>query len=190
VRREEGIMELSEANREAGQQGGDAGQQGGNAAKPETAWSFWLVFSAIGWVTAAFLIVMLVYSRLDIFDKDNAANITAALSSLFGIVGTLVGAYFGIKASADAQGKVQSTQRQATQNVKDTADKALSTADHALSRHTDIVEKAANTSGAAGVTPTPTQASSSPLMLASLIPVAGAAGLLILRYLRRVQKPT
>src|SRR5688572_29870199 len=115
-------MESSEANREAG-------QQGGNAAKPETAWSFWLVFSAIGWVTAAFLIVMLVYSRLDIFDKDNAANITAALSSLFGIVGTLVGAYFGIKASAEAQGKVERSQSETLaanqQTVKDLSEKSV-----------------------------------------------------------------
>jgi hypothetical protein len=84
---------------------------------------------------------MCIYSGLEVFDKENAANITAALSSLFGIVGTLVGAYFGIKASADAQGKAETTQKQATQNITDTADKALSTADKALDKHATVMEK-------------------------------------------------
>jgi hypothetical protein len=174
-------MEASEANRTVDQQGGNTG------AKAETAWSFWLVFSAIGWVTVAFLVVMLVYSGLDIFDKNNAANITAALSSLFGIVGTLVGAYFGIKASTDAQDKVGSTHHQATRDIKDTADKALTTASDALAKHTDVVEKVATAPGATGATPTATQASTIPTTLATIIPVVGAVGLIALRYLRRAK---
>lgn len=174
-------MESSEPNPAVSQQGSNSGP------KLEKAWSFWLVFSAIGWVTVAFLIVMLVYSRLDVFDKNNVANITAALSSLFGIVGTLVGAYFGIKASTDAQDKVGSTHHQATRDIKDTADKALTTASDALTRHTEVVEKVATTPGAAGTTPTATQASTIPLTLATVIPVVGTAALLALRYLRRTK---
>lgn len=127
------------------------------------------------------------YSGLNIFDKNNAANITAALSSLFGIVGTLVGAYFGIKASTDAQDKVGSTHHQATQDIKDTADKALTTASDALTKHTEVVEKVATTSGGTGAAPTATQASAIPLTLATLIPVVGTAGLIALRCLRRAK---
>jgi hypothetical protein len=102
----------------------------------------------------------------------------------------LVGVYFGIKASAEAQGRVESTQKQATQNVTQTADKALSTADKALDKHSNVMEKVATPSQTTGPTPTVAQASSIPLALATLVPVVGAAGLLILRYLRRVQKDT
>jgi hypothetical protein len=51
-------------------------------------WGIWCV-------TGAFLLIMVVLAWLEVFDKNNALNVTAALSSLFGVVGTLVGAYFG-----------------------------------------------------------------------------------------------
>jgi small neutral amino acid transporter SnatA (MarC family) len=41
----------------------------------------------------------------DIF--ENATDVTTVLSSLFAVVGTVVGAYFGIKASGDANDKAQ-----------------------------------------------------------------------------------
>ena len=62
-------------------------QPKGNAAQPDRPWSFYLVVVAILSVTVAFLVIMVLYSRLEIFDKENAANITAALSSLFGVSG-------------------------------------------------------------------------------------------------------
>jgi hypothetical protein len=165
-------------------------QPKGNAAQPERPWSFYLVVVAILSVTVAFLVIMVLYSRLDIFDKENAANITAALSSLFGIVGTLMGAYFGIKATTDTQGKLERTQREtlaATQEtVKDVTQKSL---DHqkqvveqqkATTATVEAATSAAAPQGATGVNPTS-------LALASLVPVVGGAGLLILRhYLRRM----
>jgi hypothetical protein len=164
-----------------------AGQGGADTRGSETAWSFWLVFSAIGWVTAAFLIVMFMYSRLDICNESNVANITAALSSLFGIVGTLVGAYFGIKATAEAQGKVERAQHHAAQKVSDTADKALTTVDTALTNQTAVVEKVTTAPASTGTAQRPTSASSIPLTLATLIPLAGTAGLLIYRYVKRAE---
>jgi uncharacterized membrane-anchored protein len=169
----------------------NANQPKGNAAQPERPWSFYLVVVAILSVTVAFLVIMVLYSRLDIFDKENAANITAALSSLFGIVGTLVGAYFGIKATTDTQGKLERTQSEtlaATQEtVKDVTQKSL---DHqkqvveqqkATTATVEAATSAAAPQGATGVNPTS-------LALASLVPVVGGAGLLILRhYLRRMQ---
>ena len=76
-----------------------ADQKAGSAG----VWSYFLVRIAILSVTGAFIFVMGLFAFLGVFNSENAANITAALGSLFGVVGTLVGAYFGIKASSDAQ---------------------------------------------------------------------------------------
>jgi len=165
-------------------------QPKGNAAQPDKPWSFYLVVVAILSVTVAFLVIMVLYSRLNIFDQENAANITAALSSLFGIVGTLVGAYFGIKATTDSQGKLERTQSEtlaATQEtVKDVTQKSLDQQKQAVEQQkatTATVHAARSTApqGAAGLNPTS-------LALASLVPVVGGASLLVLRYyLRRMQ---
>jgi len=165
-------------------------QPKGNTAQPEKPWSFYLVVVAILSVTVAFLVIVVLYSRLDIFDKDNAANITAALSSLFGIVGTLVGAYFGIKATTDTQGKLERTQSEtlaATQEtVKDVTQKSLEHQKQVVEQQraaAATVEAATSAApqGATGLNPTS-------LALASLVPVVGGASLLVLRYyLRRMQ---
>jgi hypothetical protein len=166
-------------------------QPKGNAAQPDKPWSFYLVVVAILSVTVAFLVIMVMYSRLEIFDKENAANITAALSSLFGIVGTLVGAYFGIKATTDSQGKLERTQSEtlaATQEtVKDVTQKSLDQQKQAVEQQkattatVHAARSAAAPQGATGLNPTS-------LALASLVPVVGGASLLVLRYyLRRMQ---
>jgi hypothetical protein len=166
-------------------------QPKGNATQPEKPWSFYLVVVAILSVTIAFLIIMVLYSRLKIFDQENAANITAALSSLFGIVGTLVGAYFGIKATTDSQVKLERTQSEtlaATQEtVKDVTQKSLDQQKQAVEQQkaatatVHAAKSAAAPQGAIGLNPTS-------LALASLVPVVGGAGLLVLRhYLRRMQ---
>jgi hypothetical protein len=157
-----------------------------------------LVFSAVGWVTVAFLIVMLVYSLLDIFDKNNVANITAALSSLFGIVGTLVGAYFGIKATTDAQGKVESLHSQVlATNQQAATDAQRATADatkEALMQQSATAEKVAAAASTPNAPPEPTQQTTQagfvPSMLTRLAPLAGTAGLMLimLRYLRGLEK--
>src|SRR5215204_3519753 len=85
------------------------------------AWSYFLVRNAIFSVTVSFIFVMGLFAFLDVFEPDNAANVTAALGSLFGVVGTLVGAYFGIKASSDAQDSSAATAKQAVQSQQDTS---------------------------------------------------------------------
>lgn len=111
------------------------------------------------------------FAWLEVFNTDNAANVTAALSSLFGIVGTLVGAYFGIKASSDAQYSSAAT---AQQTVKDQKETATQTVDKSLAAASQTSQMAR------GVTPTSAA-------LATLIPIAGGAGLLVLRhYLKRM----
>jgi hypothetical protein len=65
------------------------------------------------------------FAFLDGFEPDNAANVTAALGSLFGVLGALVGAYFGIKASSDAQDSSAATAKQAVQDQKETAQRSV-----------------------------------------------------------------
>src|SRR5215207_257912 len=143
-------------------------------------WSYFLVRNAIFSVTVAFIFVMGLFAFLEVFNSQNAANVTAALGSLFGVVGTLVGAYFGIKASSDAQDSSAATAKQAVESQKDTAkqsgDKILDVAKTATQ---------SNPTTAASNAPGPTPMS---WALAMLIPVAGGAGLLVLRnYLRRMR---
>jgi len=154
------------------------------------AWSFYLVRIAILSVTVAFILVMVLFAFLDVFNSQNAANITAALGSLFGVVGTLVGAYFGIKASSDAQDSSAVTAQQAVRDQKDTAQRSVNTQQEAAKQSGDQILSAAqasprsNPSSASSNAPGPNPMS---WALAMLIPVAGCAGLLVLQnYLRRI----
>lgn len=155
-------------------------QAKGNRADPASAWSYRLVRNAVFSVTGAFILVMGLFAWLQVFNTDNAANVTAALSSLFGIVGTLVGAYFGIKASGDAQDRSADTAQQAVRDQKDTS---KDTVQKTVTVAADTAQKAAETAQTAKVIgPMAT------IGLATLIPVAGGASLLILRYyLQRMQ---
>ena len=155
--------------------------------KTTSAWSYYLVRLAILSVTIAFVAIMILFAAIGVFDQENSANITAALSSLFGIVGTLVGAYFGIKASSDAQDSSAATARQAVTDQKETS---RDTVQNAATVASETSQKAAETSQKVaetlqGVKGPSTMAT---FALATLIPVAGGASLLILRYyLSRIQ---
>ncbi len=117
----------------------DKGTNGSAATDVDIPWAYRLVRLAIIGVILAFLLIMLLYAWLHVFTEDNAANISAALSSLFGIVGTLVGAYFGIKATSESKTTVENVHREtgdklaaAAQNATDTAQKATDTAQAAI----------------------------------------------------------
>lgn len=85
------------------------------------AYAFWLVIVGIGAVTFVFVLSMIFFGlvRRDVFDSPD--QVIAALTSLFGVVGTLVGTYFGIKASGDARSGLE----QARKDTHDLADKML-----------------------------------------------------------------
>jgi hypothetical protein len=61
--------------------------------------SFFIVAWGILAVLIAFLAIMLSFGS--VFDDPN--QVLAAFASLFGVIGTLVGTYFGVKASSDAR---------------------------------------------------------------------------------------
>src|SRR5215203_2983206 len=110
------------------------------------AWSYFLVRNAIFSVTVAVIFVMGLFAFLDVFEPDNAANVTAALGSLFGVVGALVGAYFGIKASSDAQDSSAATAKQAVQDQKETAQRSVTTQQETGKQFGDQILSAAQAS--------------------------------------------
>ena len=149
------------------------------------AWSYFLVRNAIFSVTVSFIFVMGLLAFLGVFKPDNAANVTAALGSLFGVVGALVGAYFGIKASSDAQDSSAATAKQAVQDQKETAQRSVETQKDTSAHAGDKILSAAQTTTQSNTPPSPNPAR---WALATLVPVAGGASLLVLRYyLRRMQ---
>ena len=174
-----------------GTQGEIQAKQSRNRADREPgatgAWSYFLVRNAIFSVTISFIFVMGLFSFLDVFEPDNAANVTAALGSLFGVVGALVGAYFGIKASSDAQDSSAATAKQAVQDQKETAQRSVEVQKDASAHAGEKILSAAQTTTQQSTVPGP-----NPMRwaLATLVPVAGGASLLLLRYyLRRMQDP-
>jgi len=83
----------------------------------EPAYGFWLAGLALVLVTLAALAALLIFRTA----FENASDVTTVLGSLFTVVGTVVGTYFGIKTSGDTRDKLQSS-----------IDKAHDTTNHAL----------------------------------------------------------
>jgi hypothetical protein len=87
------------------------------------AYAFWVAAIALGVAALAFIVTMFVFGGL----FEDAAAVTAALGSLFTLVGTVVGAYFGIKVSNDTADRAQSVIKTAadrTQKANDMAREA------------------------------------------------------------------
>jgi hypothetical protein len=67
------------------------------------AYAFWVASIALVVATLAFILTMFIFGGL----FDDAATVTAALGSLFTLIGTVAGAYFGIKISSDTADRAQ-----------------------------------------------------------------------------------
>ncbi len=67
------------------------------------AYGFWLATITLVLDSLVALLAMLIFQ--DVF--QNASDITTVLSSLFTVVGAVVGTYFGIKTSGDTRDKLQ-----------------------------------------------------------------------------------
>jgi hypothetical protein len=80
-------------------------------------YAFYVVALAFIVILIAFVVVMAIFRGL----FEEAAEVTTVLSSLFTVIGTVLGAYFGIKASSDTTDKA----RGAIERANDTANKAL-----------------------------------------------------------------
>ena len=85
-----------------------------------------LLLTAILCVSVMFVTVMMIFGFLGVFNE--ATQVVAALSSAFAVIGTLVGAYFGIKASSEARDTVEKVQRQTAGPMREVAKEAASAA--------------------------------------------------------------
>jgi ketosteroid isomerase-like protein len=102
------------------------GQPSVRTSTESTPLAYRLVLYSILGVIIAFLVVMLTFAGFGIFTEGDAANAAAALSALFGIIGTLVGAYFGIKTSSSAQDILHDQATTTTQAATATTQAAFS----------------------------------------------------------------
>ena len=98
VAREEGTLRDEQQLREE-QQGEE--QQGEEQPQPSPPWNMYVVLAAMFLVTAVAALVLIFYRSV----FTNATDVTTLLASLFTVVGTVVGAYFGIKSTNDTTDK-------------------------------------------------------------------------------------
>jgi len=109
------------------------------AETPER-FSFFLVLGAILCVTVIFLVVWLAPSP-KVFTQSS--HVIAALAATFGVIGTLVGTYFGIKSSSDARDTVERVHKSTTQPLQQAAERVADAAD-ATRRAAEHTASAAN----------------------------------------------
>jgi hypothetical protein len=101
-----------------GQKTDQTDQTTGQATVPTSSpWNMYVVLVALVLVSAGAIWVLVMYQGV----FENASDVTTVLGSWFTVVGTLVGAYFGIKASSDATDRAQG----AIQTANNTANQAL-----------------------------------------------------------------
>jgi hypothetical protein len=81
---------------------------------PSRPYNFILALVVVGLASVIFVIVMIIFQ--DAF--QDAALVTTALSTLFGIFGTVLGAYFGIKSSNDSFDKARKDVTEANNAAK------------------------------------------------------------------------
>jgi hypothetical protein len=106
---------------------GQAGQAPTGQAPAGTTsppWNMYVVLAALILVSVGAIVVLLTYRSV----FENATDVTTVLGSWFTVVGTIVGAYFGIKATSDIADKTQGTITSAT-NTANQALGALNPAD-------------------------------------------------------------
>ena len=112
-----------------------------SAPPPQTKpWSFFLVLGAILCVTAISLVVWLTPAP-KVFTQSS--QVIAALTATFGVIGTLVGTYFGVKSSSDARDTVERVQRSTTSPLQKAAERTADAAD-ATRRAAEHTASAAN----------------------------------------------
>ncbi len=68
-----------------------------NGGKPQTAWGAWVVIAAFVAILGAFALAVTKYRE--------AGDVATAMGSITGVIGALVGAYFGIRGTTLAQSK-------------------------------------------------------------------------------------
>jgi hypothetical protein len=124
--------------------------QNGSAPAHSGPLAYRLVVVAVLCVTSMFIVIMVVFGLLRVFDE--ATQVVAALSSAFAVIGTLVGAYFGIKASSEARDTVENIHRETVEPMQQVVQQATSAARQAASAANATHQAAQDAAGAAGAT--------------------------------------
>jgi hypothetical protein len=103
------MVKSTETNGKTAPIGGARGSAQDGAALPQSPpWAFIVVVIAIVCVTIVFLVVWLMPAPA-VFNQSS--QIIAVLTATFGVIGTLVGTYFGIKTTGDARDTVERIQK-------------------------------------------------------------------------------
>jgi hypothetical protein len=89
-------------------------EQDGAPPAKTTPWAFFVVITAFVCVTIVFLVVWL-FPTPKVFTQSS--EVIAVLSTTFGVIGTLVGTYFGIKTTGDARDTVERVQTNAAKAI-------------------------------------------------------------------------
>jgi disulfide bond formation protein DsbB len=134
---------MSETDPETNQRKGTVPAESGPLA-------YRLVVVAVLCVTFMFIVVMVVFGLLRVFDK--ATQMVAALSSAFAVIGTLVGAYFGIKSSSEARNTVEAVHRDTVEPMQRVVQQATTAARQAADAAEATHQAAQQAAGAADAT--------------------------------------
>jgi threonine/homoserine/homoserine lactone efflux protein len=86
-----------------------ANRLGGTSTDEAGRWKYglWVVFAGLAVILVAFGAALLAFSE--------AADVSTALAPVTGVVGTIVGAYFGVQAGAAGKEKAEQQRAQATE---------------------------------------------------------------------------
>lgn len=79
-------------------------------------YNLWFALSAIGVGLVAYVVTILVFG-----ERFDSAAVTAALGALFTLIGTVSGAYFGIKNSSDTADRANRTTKEAQEKASNAA---------------------------------------------------------------------
>jgi hypothetical protein len=79
-------------------------------------YNLWFALSAISVGLVAYVVTVLVFG-----DKFDSAAVTASLGALFTLIGTVSGAYFGIKNSSDTADRADRTTKEAQEKASNAA---------------------------------------------------------------------
>jgi hypothetical protein len=117
---------VAEERTEGGQQH-TTQREGASTTKEELPqskpYAFWVAAIALGVALLSFVLTMIIVAFFG-DQLEDAAVVTGALGSLFTLIGTVVGAYFGIKVSNDTADRAQSALKTANERVEKANDKA------------------------------------------------------------------
>jgi hypothetical protein len=91
-------------------------QQASQEVQKSPPYNLWFALSAIGIALVAYVVTIIVFGT-----KFDSAAATAALGALFTLIGTVCGAYFGIKNSSNTADRAERTTKEAQERASNAA---------------------------------------------------------------------